>query len=191
MNLAEILVISVGLSFDVFAVMICEGAMLVRVEKKKLIFMGLIFCGWQLAAVLVGNLITLIPPFQNSSNGLQKVWDGLSVVIFMALGAYMLYKAWKNEPVFETRSAVNYRSTCVVAMATSLDAFFAGIGFGFLDSEILAVGLVLELVTLLFVVLGVYTGYRLGYEQKTKAYGTGGVILMVSGIDVIIRYMLL
>ena len=123
MNLAEILVISVGLSFDVFAVMICEGAMLVRVEKKKLICMGLIFCGWQLAAVLVGNLITLIPPFQNSSNGLQKVWDGLSVVIFMALGAYMLYKAWKNEPVFETRSAVNYRSTCVVAMATSLDAF--------------------------------------------------------------------
>ena len=34
MNLAEILVISVGLSFDVFAVMICEGAMLARVEKK-------------------------------------------------------------------------------------------------------------------------------------------------------------
>ena len=136
-------------------------------------------------------MITLIPLFRSSSKELQRVWNGFSVAIFAALGVYMLYKAWKNEPILETRSTVSYRRTCVVAMATSLDAFFAGIGFGFLDSEIVVVGLVLELVTLLFVVLGVYTGYRLGYEQKTKAYRAGGIMLMISGIDVIIRYMLL
>lgn len=35
MNLAEIVVVSIGLSLDVFAVTACEGAMLAEVEKKK------------------------------------------------------------------------------------------------------------------------------------------------------------
>ena len=35
-----------------------------------------------------------------------------------------------------------------------------------------------------------YTSYRLGYEQRTKAYAIGGIILIIAGIDVIIRYLI-
>lgn len=97
MSLAEILLVSVGLSFDVFAAMICEGAMLARVEKKKLIFICLIFCIWQQAAVVCGNLITLIPVFADSSREMQTAGSCLSMIIFVTLGIYMLWKAYRKE----------------------------------------------------------------------------------------------
>ena len=43
--------------------------------------------------------------------------------------------------------------------------------------------------TILSVIIGVYIGYRMGYEQKTKAYGIGGIILIFSAIELIVRYL--
>lgn len=190
MSLAEILLVSVGLSFDVFAAMICEGAMLARVEKKKLIFICLIFCIWQQAAVVCGNLITLIPVFADSSREMQTAGSCLSMIIFVTLGIYMLWKAYRKEAFLEQCAKISYRKIWLLAVATSIDAFFAGIGFGFLDAEMAAVGLTLAVITALFVIGGIYTGYRLGYEEKAKAHGIGGVILIIAGMDVIIRYLI-
>lgn len=189
MNLVEIILISMGLSLDVFAVTICEGAMLARVEKKKLVIMCVIFCVWQLVAVQTGNLITLIPIFANSSTSMQLIWNGISVVILVVLGIYMLYKAWRREAIFEHLSDIDYKKVCITAIITSLDAFFAGIGFGFMDTEVIKVQVSLEIATILSVIIGVYTGYRMGYEQKTKAYGIGGIILILSAIELIVRYL--
>lgn len=103
------------------------SAMLVRIEKRKLASMCLIFAGWQILAVLVGTLITHLPFFEMVSTQVEHLWDVISVVIFFALGAYMLYKAGKHEVVFEHRSEINYKKVCVAALITSLDAFSAAI----------------------------------------------------------------
>ncbi len=103
------------------------SAMLVRIEKRKLASMCLIFAGWQMLAVLVGTLITHLPFFEMVSTQVEHLWDVISVVIFFALGAYMLYKAGKHEVVFEHRSEINYKKVCVAALITSLDAFSAAI----------------------------------------------------------------
>ena len=36
MSLIEILIISIGLSLDVYAVVVCQGAVLLKIEKTKL-----------------------------------------------------------------------------------------------------------------------------------------------------------
>ena len=118
------------------------------------------------------------------------MWDAFSVIIFLALGVYMFAKGWRKKDFLERRGQISYQKAWAAAMMTSLDAFFAGIGFGFLGTEILAVGLILELVTLIFALAGTFVGYRLGYEQRTKAYAIGGIILIIAGIDVIIRYLI-
>lgn len=96
-------------------------------KKRKLASMCLIFAGWQMLAVLVGTLITHLPFFEMVSTQVEHLWDVISVVIFFALGAYMLYKAGKHEVVFEHRSEINYKKVCVAALITSLDAFSAAI----------------------------------------------------------------
>jgi manganese efflux pump family protein len=188
MNIFEILLISIGLSFDVFAVTIVEGAMLAKVEKKKLAIMCAIFCLWQFVAVMAGNLLTLIPVFQKTFFGIRVLWTFVSTVIFFALAAFMFYKAWRKEDIFEQSKEISYKHVCITALIVSLDAFFAGIGFGFLDAELLMVGLVLELVTVLFVILGIMTGYRLGCEQRPKVLYLGATCILLASIEVTVRF---
>ena len=99
------------------------------------------------------------------------------------------YKAWKNEGILERLSDVNYKQLCVAAFFTSLDALFAGMGFGLLKARFYIVALSILIITAVMVILGLYTGMRLGYEQKTKAYGIGGILLLISAIDVVLKYL--
>ena len=158
MSLIEILIISIGLSLDVYAVVVCQGAVLLKIEKTKLLKMSLFFCAWQVVAVAIGHAVTL-------------------------------YKAWKNEGILERLSDVNYKQLCVAAFFTSLDALFAGMGFGLLKARFYIVALSILIITAVMVILGLYTGMRLGYEQKTKAYGIGGILLLISAIDVVLKYL--
>lgn len=185
----EILIVCIGLSLDVFAVAVCEGALLGRVKTGRLIVMSLIFCAWQVAALELGRLVSLIPGLDGVYTVTFRMWRTLAAIIFFALAAYLIYKAVKHEAVFEHRSEINYRDIVTVAALTSIDALFVGIGSGFLNAKWLSSGLTLFAVTAVCVILGVFTGYHFGYEQKTKAYWCGGVLFIAAGIDVIIRYL--
>lgn len=190
MNLLEILWISIGLSFDVFAVMVCKGAMLPKIHVKDAICACAIFCVWQQLALLAGNLFAAIPLFSLAYGNISRIWNVVSVLIFAALGCYMLWKAHRRETFFEHREEhLGLKSICILACITSLDAFFAGIGFALLKTELFVEAAAIVIVTILVVIIGLYTGYRLGYEQKKKAYSVGGVLLITAGIDVVIRYL--
>ena len=54
-----------------------------------------------------------------------------------------------------------------------------------------AVLIMIICVTIAMVIIGLYTGYRLGFEQKSKAYIGGGALLIAAGIDVIVRYIVM
>lgn len=188
MGVVEIVMICTGLSLDVFAVCICEGSKLMLIKKRKLIIICFIFSLFQILAVECGNLISKIPVFSQVSSDVQKIWQFFSVIIFTGIGIYMLYKAWKKESLLEQRSEIRYGEVFLAALITSLDALFAGIGIGFFGAGMAILAGLMGIITFLAVILGTYTGYRLGYEQKTKAYWAGGFIFVAAGIDVIIRY---
>ncbi len=191
MSIIEIVLISIGLSFDVFAVMTVEGAMLAAIEKKKLCGMAVIFCTWQLVSVTGGYLISLIPVFQHAARFLQAGWTILSTIIFFAIAAFLLYKAWKKEDIHERMQEVNFKQVITTAILVSLDAFFAGIGFGFMGANVLVVDLSLLVVTVVFVILGIYTGYRLGWEQKPAALCIGAACIIFASMDIIVTYFIL
>lgn len=190
MSLLEIALVAVGLSLDVFAAAVCEGAMLAKIEKKKLLIMGLIFCLWQLIAVTAGSAVTLIPVFRSSSGSIRYTWKYMSATIFLALAVYMLVRAFRHRYIFEQRQELNYKNICLLALITSLDAFFAGIGLGFLSADLLLVTVDLLIATIVLAVAGTYTGYRLGYEQRNKAYGIGGIILAAAGMEILIKIVI-
>lgn len=83
-----------------------------------------------MVAVSIGHTVTLIPYLTDIAKNVSYVGEFISVIIFTVIGVYMLYKAWKNEGILERLSDVNYKQLCVAAFFTSLDALFAGMGFG-------------------------------------------------------------
>ena len=70
-----------------------------------------------------------------------------------------------------------------------LFTFLAGIALGFLGSSILPLLIVGFVLTILVTVVGMYTGYRLGFEYKMRAYVFGGLLLVAGGAGVVFGYM--
>ena len=71
---------------------------------------------------------------------------------------------------------------------TSVDAFLAGIGMGFLEAQMIHQSLTIFPITVLSVIGGVYVGYRLGTVHNSQAYLAGGALFLIAGVDVVIQY---
>lgn len=190
MNLWEIIATSAGLSLDVYAVTICKGAVIGKIDNKKMIQMCLIFAVWQVEALLAGNIFMLVPAFADQYRHITVVWYGLTAVILIMIGLYMLQKGIRRQPIFEQlESWGGIKEMCLLGAAASVDAFFTGVGFAFVETGLLKEVLAVGAMTVLSVILGINTGYRLGYEQKYKAHFIGGLVLVVVGMEIFISYL--
>ena len=95
MSVLEIVIISAGLSLDVFVAMAYMGAGFSKINKKNLFGLCLLFGGVQWGCLIVGNLLTLLPIFRDSSNSSSRIadhWEAVTVLIFIGLGIYMIWK---------------------------------------------------------------------------------------------------
>ena len=164
MGILEILLISIGLSFDVFVVHICVGAGFSRKHGKDILLSSLLFGGVQLLALILGNVVAdILKPDRKMNETISTAasgWEILSVLIFIGLGIYMICKARNNKQIFERRNdEINWKRLRKLAVLTSVDALFAGMGIGFWSVEILEQGMVLLPVTIIQCFLGVEVGY--------------------------------
>ena len=109
----------------------------------------------------------------------------------IGLGIYMICKARNNKQIFERRNdEINWKRLRKLAVLTSVDAYFAGMGIGFWSLEILEQGMVLLPVTIIQCFLGVEVGYRLGCEYNCKAYWIGGILFLIAGADMVVTHFL-
>ena len=101
----------------------------------------------------------------------------------------MIIKGIKKKSVLERRKdEIEWKKTTLLAMVTSVDAFFVGMGLGFLDTAMIEESLVLFPVTVLEAVIGIFAGYRLGLKENRRAYWIGGTLLLLASFDVILHY---
>lgn len=189
MSLIEIVLIIIGVSGEVFATLECQGALVAKLEKKRLILAVILIALWQTVALVAGiGLISLLNKY-----GVQKgacIEKIIAVLILGGMGLRMFMKAWKNERIVEKREdKLDVQKTFLAIFRSTIFTILTGIAFGFIGVDIKMVLIVIACVTMLMVVIGLYAGYRLGYEQKTKAYILGGLLLVFSGIDIVVRYI--
>ena len=190
MNWIEILLITLGISLDIFGAVACEGALVAKIEKKSLAIGCVIVALSQLVALYVGNFCArLLLRYDIKNKQIRAIYI-LSAVIFICLGIRMIWKAWKNESIVEHREeGLVLHKFCLLAGMTAIYTILAGVAFGFLGTSMMITLIMIVCFTILVVIAGFYTGYRLGFEQKTKAYSVGGILLIIGGIDAIIRYV--
>lgn len=186
----EILLITVGISLDIFAAVECQGALAARVQKRELIVVGITIAAWQMGALFLGSYFAhLLYTHRTEDRLLVMV---LVVVILICLGIRMICKAVKNEGMIEHREdGINFKRFVRLAAVTSAYTVLAGAVLGFMGSSMLQILLMIAVVTFAVVILGMYTGYHFGFEQKTKAYVIGGLLLIIAGMDVIIKQFVL
>ena len=107
----------------------------------------------------------------------------------IGLGIYMIWKGLKKRNILEQRNdEIDWKKTTFLALITSVDAFLAGIGMGFLEAQMIHQSLTIFPITVLSVIGGVYVGYRLGTVHNSQAYLAGGALFLIAGVDVVIQY---
>ena len=166
------------------------GAGFSKIRWKNLVPLSVLFGGIQLGVLVLGNLITLLPLLSiTRTKTAADRWEGLTVLIFAALGIYMILKGIRKKKVLERRKdEIEWKKTTLLALVTSVDAFFVGMGLGFLDTAMIEESLVLFPVTVLEAVIGIFAGYRLGLKENRRAYWSGEHSFYLSSFDVILHY---
>lgn len=101
----------------------------------------------------------------------------------------MIYEFFQSK---ENCKPINFNKTSVLlllAIATSIDAFIAGVSLSILEMDIIPVIITIGIITLLFSLTGVKIGKILGCLVEKYAKLTGGLILVVIGIKVLVQHI--
>lgn len=193
MSWIEIVLITIGMSLDTFAAVECQGALVAKLEKKRLSMAVTVIALWQTIALLIGSfLVTLLNQYDTQLSGEAFIGRILAILILFGMGLRMFVKAWRNERIVEKREdGLDIKKTFFSIAKGTIFTILTGIAFAFLEADIKTVLIMIICVTIAMVIIGLYTGYRLGFEQKSKAYIGGGALLIAAGIDVIVRYIVM
>jgi putative Mn2+ efflux pump MntP len=186
----ELILTSIGVSLDVFAVAVCEGATYAKLGKKKILNISCLFGSIQTLFMIIGSVIAAIPFFHDGSSEITKLNYSISFIIFIFLGFHMLNKAfYKKELLEQRKNDFSYKYIFLLAVAAGADALIVGFGISLLDTQILFAILIMIIITILCAILGLQSGYRLGFEHRKGAYITGGLILFIMGIEILIKHI--
>ncbi len=192
MNWIENLLILAGISLDIFAAMECQGSLVAKIDKVHLSIICILIAMWQMAALFIGNYISVLLYSYSGHIANDGKFMGfvLATAIFFGLGVRLIVKAIRNERVYEKREEnLGFKRFLRMAAITSVYTLLTGVAFGFLQTNLLRILIMIVCCTIVVVVAGMYTGYRLGFVHKTKAYIGGAVLLWIAGVDVIVRYI--
>lgn len=188
-SIIETILLAVAISLDTFAIMTVEGAMLPKISKQEVLKVSTLFGSLKAMMLLLGNLLIsyLVGSIGNvSQNSTMDFLMILSVFIFVSLGFYMLWKGLRDEQYHEKRHGrIDMGRMVALSLLTSIDAFLVGMGLSFVNFTVMNIFIPIIIINIAAVVLGVYTGYWYGIEQKSKAHTAGGGILLIIGFQLL------
>jgi putative Mn2+ efflux pump MntP len=103
--------------------------------------------------------------------------------VLAALGAKMLHEAFEKAPeaapsIQPKADVFSMKVLALLAVATSIDAFAAGVTLAIDHVPMLRASLVIGLVTGVLAFAGVHVGHRFGAHVGKRLVGVGGLVLL-------------
>ena len=179
MDLFTSILIGLGLSMDCFAVALAIGTSerlplaktaVVIAASFGIFQAGMTLAGWAAGASLYAEI---------ASYG-----TGIAFLLLAGIGTKMISDGIrkKSEPTLPGLQAI---PIILLSLATSIDAFAAGVSFGVLGSAILLPALAIGVVCFVVSCAGVFCGMRLERVLGNRTEIVGGVILVLIGIQIL------
>ena len=145
MGILELILIAIGLGMDAFAVSICKGISMSKMNWKKAIIIGLYFGIFQALMPVIG--FTLGKTFENLVTSIDH-WIAFGLLLI--IGIKMIIDAFKEDNI-SVNDSINWKVMVILAIATSIDALAVGITFAFLQVNLLLAVSIIGIITFIFV----------------------------------------
>lgn len=185
MGIVELLLVSVGLAMDAFAVSVCKGLGMRRFNPTVALVLAFLFglfqggmpaIGWLLGS----QLMWLIEPIDH--------WIAFGLLAF--IGGKMIADAiGEGDEDAGVTDHVAWGEFLMLAVATSIDALAVGISLAALNVSIVQSALVIGVVTFVISLAGVGVGHLFGSRYERHAQIAGGMVLILIGLKVLLEHM--
>lgn len=183
----ELFLIGVGLAMDAFAVSVCKGLAMRRVNKRQAVIIAVFFGGFQALMPLIGW--ALGTQFESYITNIDH-W--IAFILLAFIGGKMVIEALKSEEDVEIKEMdmpLDIKELFVLAVATSIDALAVGITFAFLQYPITESIFIIGVTTFVLSIIGVYVGNFFGNKYKKGAEIAGGIILILIGSKILLEHL--
>jgi len=184
MQIFNILLISMGLAMDCFAVSLAIGTSgqipdlrgKLRLAAHFGIFQaGMTTLGW----VLGGSIIHYVAS-----------WDHWMAFVLLGYVAYKLLKSGLTQDCEAFQQNPSKGKTMVLlSVATSIDAFAVGLSIAFMQIPILFSVLAIGVVSALLSIIGLFAGHRLSCQFGKRMEIVGGLVLLFIAFRVVLTHL--
>ena len=181
MGLTELFILAVGLSMDAFAVSVCKGLSLGKIQVKHMCIAGAWFGGFQAVMPLAGYFLGSF-----FADMIARYTHWVAFVLLLYLGGNMIGDVRKGETC-QLDGTMEVKTMFLLAVATSIDALAVGVTFAFLKVAIIPAVSFIGCVTFICSAAGVKFGSLFGAKYKSRAELCGGVILILLGCKILMN----
>lgn len=185
MSIFEAILLAVSLSMDAFAVALCKGLAIKKINFKKCLIVGAWFGSFQALMPLAGFLLG-----STFADKITAVSHWIAFVLLAIIGGNMIKESFEKceKPLDDS---LGFKTMIVMAIATSIDALAAGVGFAFTEFNppwfVYITFVLIGIITLSLSAIGVKIGNIFGTKFKTKAELAGGIILILLGVKILLE----
>lgn len=184
----ELLLVAIGLSMDAFAVALCKGLGMKKMNYVHATIIALFFGVFQAIMPLIGWFLgtqfeTLITPIDH--------W--IALVLLGYIGGKMVWDAChekEENAACDIEQKIDYKELFMMAIATSIDALAVGITLSaFVTTSIGVAVTLIGVITFALSFVGVIVGNKFGTRFQKKAEIFGGVVLVIIGAKVLLEHL--
>ena len=204
MGVIELILTGVGLSMDAFAVAVCKGLGMRRIQWGQAVVIALFFGGFRALMPLVGWAVGSL-----FSSYITAVDHWIAFGLLALIGAKMLWDAFHEDGSDERTCnrqcatcarrgtaacadapvPLDFRELTMLAVATSIDALAVGITFAFLGVNIVLAVALIGVTTFVLSLAGVVIGNQFGSRFEKPATIAGGVVLILLGCKILCEHL--
>ena len=162
-----------------------------KVSFGKAAICGIWFGAFQALMPMIGYLLGA-----RFESKIDAIAPWIAFVLLTLIGGNMIRES-RNASCDTTSAGMDVKTMFVMAVATSIDALAVGVTFAFVPVTILAAGalantvlavLIIGMTTFVISCIGVKAGNLIGSRFESRAELTGGVILILIGLKILLQH---
>ena len=184
MSIFSIILTSIGLAMDAFAVSLAKGMCLQKKDiAKYAILFALVFGFFQAIMPFIGYFCST-----KLASYIQDFDHWVAFALLFIIGFKMVKDAFEKKDT-NCDISLTIKDIIVLGIATSIDALAIGVSFAFLNVNILLACTIIGVITFALSFLAVHIGKYLGDVFQKYAEIFGGSILIILGIKILIEHL--
>lgn len=183
MNILQILLISVGLAADAFAVSVVKGLSIKNISFKDTLKIALCFGLFQGIMPTIGYLLG--SAFESIITNIDHY---VAFVLLSFIGVKMIIESFDNE---KSNSDISIKSLIILGIATSVDALAVGIAYvcAYGSKNAIITFISITIITFILCILGIKIGNKFGNKYGKVAEIIGGIILILLGTNILLEHL--